>query len=281
MLDIISTYLFDLEAAGRSGLTIISYRQHLKDLVQFLEFEGVRTFSQVSVNHLRAYLASLQRAGLRAGTIRTRSVIISCFFNWLIEEDILQENPMRRVRRPRKPRQRKEIFSAAELLAIFKAAECTRSPARNKAMLCILLDTGLRADELISLKREHYNPATSTFTIVGKGKRVRVVGLGRQCRQVFESYLQGVDGRVWNIERGGFRDMVRRVGEKAGVKANPHKFRHTFANLFLGAGGSLDSLQIILGHSDISTTMIYAAAGQEERALRSQIQHSPVDGLVA
>jgi len=281
VLDIITAYLFDLEAAGRSELTITSYRQHLKDLARFLEGQGAQDPAQVSANHLRAYSAGLQKAGLKASTIRVRGTIISCFFNWLIGEGIIQENPMRRVRRPRKPHQHKEVFSTAELLAIFKAVEHSRSPARNKAMLYVLLDTGLRADELISLKREQYNPTTSTFTINGKGERIRVVRLGRQCKQVFEEYLQGVNGYIWGIKKEGFRDMVRRVGEKVGVKAHPHKFRHTFSVRFLDSGGSLDSLQIILGHSCITTTMIYAAAGQEERALRSQVQHSPVDRLVA
>ena len=281
MLNIITAYLFDLEAAGRSGLTIISYRQHLKNLTRFLEGVGIDHVAQVSVNHLRAYLATCQQAGLKPGTIRARSTIISCFFNWCVEEGIIQENPMRRVRRPRKALAPRPIFTKRELLAIFAAAEHTRNPIRNKAMLCILIDCGLRASELMLLKREQYDPARSIFVVNGKGNKTRLVKLGIRCRAALEAHLRSTDGRLWDIELGGFRDMIYRLGKKAGVKTNPHKFRHTFANLLLDNGGTLDELSYLLGHSSISVTMIYAAAGQEQRALRSHALHSPADRLPA
>ena len=274
MKDIISAYLLDLEAAGRSPLTIASYRQHLTELAQFFGGKGIR---RLSAKDLRAYLVSL--SNLKPSTIRTRSTIISCFLAWCVQEGIIKENPMTHVRRPKKASQRREVFSTRELVALFKALDGTHSPTRNKAMLCLLLDTGLRAAELLSLKRESYNPTNATLTVMGKGRKVRVVRIGARCQQAFETHLWGVDGQVWDITGEGFRDMVRLAGEKAGVHANPHKFRHTFSDRFLDDGGSLDELQYLLGHANISTTMIYAAAGQEARALRSLARHSPVDNL--
>ncbi|HUV73877.1 MAG TPA: tyrosine-type recombinase/integrase [Anaerolineae bacterium] len=274
MLDIITAYLFDLEAAGRSPLTIMSYRQHLTHLAQFL---GGRRIRRVSTEDLRAYLVSL--SNLKPSTIRARFTIISCFFRWCVEEGVIHESPMTHVRQPKKPCQRREVFSTGELLSLFEASERTRNPTRNKAMLCLLLDCGLRAAELLSLKLESYNPASSTLTIQGKGQKVRVVRMGARCREAFEAHLRGVDGHLWDITGGGFRDMIRQVGEKAGVHANPHKFRHSFSVRFLDAGGGLDSLQVLLGHSDIGTTMIYTQMGQEARALRSLARYSPVDNL--
>ena len=267
-------YLFDLRAAGRSPLTISSYRQHLMDLARFLKG---RDAHQVSTKDLRAYLVSL--SNLKPGTIRTRSTIISCFFRWLVQEGLIDESPMTHVRRPRNPSQRRGAFSTGELVALFRAVEGTHNPTRNKAMLYLLLDTGLRAAELISLRRDAYNPASSTLTIQGKGGRVRVVRMGTRCREAFEAHLRGVDGHLWDIRGEGFRDMIRHVGEEAGTHAHPHKFRHTFSGRFLDAGGTIDELQYLLGHANISTTMIYAAAGQEARALRSLARHSPVDNL--
>lgn len=281
MLDIIRAYLFDLEAAGRSKFTITSYRQHLKDLARFLEGVGIHQATQVSVNHLRAYLAACQQARLLPSTIRTRATIISCFFNWCVEEGIIQENPMRRVRRPKKPQGRRAVFTEGELLALFAAAKRSRDPVRNKAMLCLLLDCGLRAAELVSLRREQYDPARSIFVVNGKGNKTRLVKLGHRCQAALEAHLRNTDGSLWDIELGGFRDVIYRLASQSGVKATPHKFRHTFANLLLDAGGTLDELQYLMGHSDISTTMIYAAAGQEQRALRSHALHSPADRLPA
>lgn len=276
MFNIITAYLFDLEAAGRSGFTIISYRQHLNDLARFLEGQPI---AQVSVNHLRAYLASLQRAEMKASSIRTRATILSCFFNWCVQEGIIQANPMRRIRRPKRVCQPRPIFNEGELLAILAAAKRSDKATRNKAMLYLLLDTGMRTSELMSLRRRDYDPARSMFSINGKGNKVRMVKMGARCRAALETHLESTDGRLWDISIWGFRDMIHDLGERAGIKANPHKFRHTFANRFLDAGGTIDELQYLLGHSSISTTMIYAAAGQEERALRSQVQHSPVDRL--
>jgi len=272
--DIITAYLLDLRAAGRSPLTIISYRQHLTEFAQFL---GGRRIRRISAEDLRAYLASL--SNLKPGTVRTRCTIISCFFRWCAEEGIIQESPMGHVRRPKKPSQHREVFSTGELVALFKALDGTRNPTRNKAMLCLLLDTGLRAAELLSLKRESYNPTNSTLVVQGKGQKVRVVRIGTRCREAFETHLRGVDGHLWNITGEGFRDMIRDVGRRAGVHANPHKFRHTFSGRFLDDGGTIDELQYLLGHANIETTMIYAAAGQEARALRSLARHSPVDNL--
>ena len=274
MKDIISAYLLDLEAAGRSPLTIASYRQHLTELAQFFGGKGIR---RLSAKDLRAYLVSL--SNLKPSTIRTRSTIFSCFLAWCVQEGIIKENPMTHVRRPKKASQRREVFSTRELVALFKALDGTHSPARNKAMICLLLDCGLRAAELLSLKRESYNPANATLTVMGKGRKVRVVRIGARCQEAFETHLRGIDGHLWDITGEGFRDMIRQAGEKAGVHANPHKFRHSFSVRFLDDGGGLDSLQVLLGHSDIGTTMIYTQMGQEARALRNLARHSPVDNL--
>lgn len=158
-------------------------------------------------------------------------------------------------------------------------AEQSEKAIRNKAMLYLLLDTGMRTSELMSLQRHDYDPVRSMFTINGKGSKVRTVKMGTRCQAAFETYLRGTDSSLWDISIWGFRDMIHDLGEKAGVRANPHKFRHTFSARFLDAGGTIDELQYLLGHESIETTMIYAMAGQQERALRSQVQHSPVDGL--
>ena len=287
MLNIIMAYLFDLEAAGRSKFTIISYRQHLKDLARFLEGqdvlslskEGGSWFDRLTTNHLRTYFAGLQRAEMKASSIRTRATILSCFFNWCVQEGIIERNPMVRIRRPKRECRPRPIFTERELLAMLAAAKRSEKAARNVSILYLLLDTGMRTSELMRLKKQDYDPARSMFTINGKGNKVRSVKMGAHCQAAFETYLESTDGHLWGISIWGFRDMIHDLGKRAGVKANPHKWRHTFANKFLDAGGTIDELQYLLGHSSIETTMIYASYGQQERALRSQVQHSPVDGL--
>jgi len=277
----ITAYLFNLEAAGRSKCTLRSYRQHLNDLARFLEGGGVHHVAQVDVNHLRAYLGACQRAGLLASTIKTRCTISSCFFNWCVQEGTISENPMRRVRRPKRTWRSRPTFTEGEFLAILAAAEQSENPIRNKAILYLLLDTGMRTSELMSLQSHQYDRAKSAFVINGKGNKIRTVKMGMRCQAAFEAHLERTNGRLWDISIWSFRSLIYRLGKKAGVKVNPHKFRHTFSSSFLDAGGTIDELQYLLGHSDISTTMIYTAAGQEKRALRSHQQHSPLDALRA
>jgi site-specific recombinase XerD len=279
MQDAITAYLLELEAAGRSPLTIASYRQALNDLSRFLKATRPLNFQRVKVEQLRAYLGALQVARLKPSTIRTRCTIISCFFNWLLEEGIVKENPMLHLRRPKKPHQLRPIFTTDELVEIIQAAGDSRNPIRNRAIIYLLLDCGLRLSELSNLKATDYDARTSTLTINGKGSKVRLVRPGRHCREAFEQHLALTNGCLWGANRGGLRDLIYRLGRKAGVKTYPHKFRHSFANRFLDAGGSLDALQCLLGHTEISTTMIYARAGQQERALRSHAEHSPGDRL--
>lgn len=241
-----------------------------------LRFLGCKVQS-VKVEQLRAYLDAQRH--LKAGTVRTHCAIVSCFFRWLVEEGVIRENPMAHVRRPRKPQQWRPVFTTDELLAILHAAEDTGNPARNKAIVYLLLDCGLRLSELSHLKPSDYDARSSTLRVNGKGAKVRIVGLGKHSREAFEKHLAQTNGSLWGIQRAGVKALIYRLGKKADVEAHPHKFRHSFANRFLDAGGTIDELQCLLGHSSITTTMIYAEAQQQERALRSHAEHSPGDRL--
>jgi len=186
---------------------------------------------------------------------------------------------MKHLRRPKKPHEWRPIFTTAELLDILQATEHSDKPIRNKAIIYLLLDCGLRLSELSNLQRGDYDSRSSTLTVNGKGSKVRLVRLGRHCREAFERHLIQSDGSVWGIHREGVKALIYRLGRKAGVKAYPHKFRHSFSSRFLDAGGTIDELAYLLGHADLATTMIYARAGQRDRALRSHAEHSPGDRL--
>jgi len=275
----LEAYLADLQAAGRSPLTIESYRGTLATLTRFVAAHGIEDWSDVSPNDLRQYLTALQGNGLKSSSVGVAATITSSFFNWLDIQGLVQANPMQRVKRPRKPQRIVKTFTDAELRAMFAAAGSSPNPARNKVILSLLLDCGLRASELLSVEPSDYDWATSTLTVKGKGRKVRLLGVGRRSKEVFEAYLRCVDGNLWNLRRPGLAKVIRTLGNRAGVKAHCHLFRHTFACRFLDAGGTIDELQYLLGHASIVITMIYACAGQEARARRSHAMHSPLDAL--
>jgi len=273
MKDLIASYLFELEAAGRSPLTLASYRQVLGALLCFLRCK----IQRVKVEQLRAYLDTQRH--LKAGTVRTHCAIASAFFNWLVAEGVIKENPMKHVRRPKQPHQWRPVFTTDELMDILQAAEHSSNPVRNKAIIYLLLDCGLRLSELSGLKPSDYDARSSTLRVNGKCSKVRIVGLGKHSREAFEEHLAQTNGSLWGVHRAGVKALIYRLGRKANVRANPHKFRHTFSSRFLDAGGSIDELRCLLGHASVMTTMIYAEAQQQERALRSHAEHSPGDRL--
>jgi len=276
----VEAYLFDLEAAERSPDTIRNYGFALAKLTDFLKAHGIEDWAEVTPGDLRQYLVDRQGDGLKPSSIGILATYICCFFNWLRDQGLVPFNPMMWVRRPKKPQRIVKVFTEAELRAIFAAAERAAEPIRETAAVYLLLDCGLRISELLAIRPSSYNPDTRTLTVIkGKGRKVRLLRLGQRSSEALGCYLQTTDGELWGLTRRQGSLTIANLGIPLGIKSNPHKFRHTFAMRFLDAGGTIDELQYLMGHSHIATTMIYAAAGQEQRALRSHTKHSPLDTL--
>jgi site-specific recombinase XerD len=279
MEDQIADYLLDLEVAGRCAATMERYRPILRRLMGCLRRQRVKKFSRAKPAHLRVCLHELQAAGLKPRTVQTMATVMSGFFEWLVIQGAASENPMARIRRPKSPQRRVTIFTIGELLRLFEAAGQTRDPVRNTAILYVLLDCGLRASELLSVRPSDYDAGTGQLIVKGKGSKVRMLHMGVHCRQAFESQMARANGDLWRIGRMELGKLIREMGQRTGVRAYPHKFRHTFACSFLEAGGTQEELQYLLGHSSLLTTAIYTSATQEQRALRSHAAHSPGDAL--
>jgi len=275
----LDAYLFDLVVAERSPDTIKGYRLTLARLTRFLEANEIEGWAEVTPDDLRLYLVERKEDGLKPSSIGILATYISCFFRWLDDQGLVSTNPMLRVRRPKKPQRIVTVFTNAELQALFAAADQADEPIREKAAVYLLLDCGLRISELLAIKPADYSSDTRTLSVRGKGRKVRLLKLGRCSSEAFERYLQTANGELWGLTRRQGSLTIGNLGIPLGIKANPHRFRHTFAMRFLEAGGTLDELQYLMGHSHITTTMIYAAAGQEARALRSHAEHSPLDAV--
>jgi len=272
-------YLTDLKVAGRSPTTLESYGQTLRAFCRHVGAHQVRHPQQVRADDVRGYLMALREAGDKSSTIRHQAIIIGCFFNWLIQRGNLRSNPMRQVTRPKATSSTRRPLAKEEVVAMLAVANRTRKATRNTAILYLLLDTGVRASELLGIHASDYSQATSTLTIMGKGNKQRTVRMGQRCKAAFEEYLAGRDDGLWGLTRGGLEALVERLGHKVGIHTYPHQFRHTFAAYWLENGGGLDELQVLLGHASIATTMIYVRVGQQDRALRSHAEHSPGDRL--
>ena len=209
----------------------------------------------------------LQGTGAAPDTIITLDRVLRTFFAWL-NETTGAANPMASVRKPRRPKRFPRVFTDAELTAICRAC---RSP-RDRVMIGLLLASGVRLAELASLTWDHVHHDHVTV-IDGKGQKSRVVYVDHASELPFDpptSLAQEfVDLRLrrtespslWNdLSYDGVENAVRAIMRRArvaGARHGAHTFRHTYATLYLRAGGSLWALQQQLGHEDIATTMLY------------------------
>jgi integrase/recombinase XerD len=292
-------------AEGLSPNTLVNYSYHLKLWQEYISDVPI---DQVTTQGLRAFLAWLRTDykprrlcggddPLSPKTVRNFWVTLSAFFSWACDEfDI--PNPMKGVPAPRFEDAPVESFSKEQVEALLKAAEYCReadttdrrkftmrraTARRDCALIMILLDTGLRASELCSLKIGDIDQKTGRVQVrhgVGGGakfKKGRVVFLGKATRRAVWRYLAeredsedpeaplflGKFNRPMN--KDVLRQLIASLGKKAGVKkCHPHRFRHTFAITYLRAGGDLFTLQALLGHSSLDMVRRYARIAETD-----------------
>lgn len=161
--------------------------------------------------------------------------------------------------------------------------------SRNRAMLLVLLDTGIRLSELVSMKVRDINSDTGYIRVLGKGSRERVVRIGKVAQRALWRYLMCRTHKdmeeLWLTEEGrplhnsGVQSLVKRLKERAGISGNgnTHRFRHTFALSFLRTDGNVFNLQYLLGHSDLDMVRRYTSTLGMEDALKAHEKASPAD----
>jgi integrase/recombinase XerC len=284
--DAIQKFLLDCTAGGLSSRTLESYEYDLDRLRTYLEREeGIVQLADVQTEPLRRFLAGLQGRNLSPWTVDQFYRYIKVLFRWLIQQGCLAENPLVKVRRPRLPKKSVPRLSREQVSRLLQAvASDSLNSERNLAIVLLMVDSGLRAGEVVNLSLGDLQ--ADVVRVVGKGSKERRVPLGEKTRQTLEAYLKirgDASNRTLFLAHGkrmtvsGVRQMVTKLAGEVGVdRLYPHLLRHTFANLFLCSGGDLRALQLILGHSNIQVTaMIYTEPNVYDLQAM-HILHSPV-----
>ena len=219
---------------------------------------------QITSDHIRRHLVSLQRRGLKDTTQHAHARGIKAWLNWLAAEGDLDVSPMRRVTMPRLEKRIPPPFRRDDVRKLLAA--CDRSASlglRNYAIVLGLLDTGLRLAEFASLSVGDVNMRTGLTTVMGKGRKVRTVRFGTKARGALARWLaargdQNAPDSMWGLKPRGLQVMLRRLGRKAGVEpCGPHRFRRTFALWCLRDGMDLHSLRLLMGHSSLAILWRY------------------------
>lgn len=278
---------------------MINKRHELKNLKLFLkEKRGIERFESVTVYDLKAYVRSKQKAGVQPQSIASMCRLITAFFNWCIREEYLKENPMKKVEIPKAPRKVLNGFTKEEVYAMISAFSFKNYlEARNKAIIAMLADTGLRAMEIRGLKSK--NVKDTTILVNGKGNKERIVFISpvlkkiliryeRMRKEYFKDKLVKEDNYFLTYTGEGLSHVsldkiIKKAGERAGIKGkrvSPHTFRHFYSVQSLTAG-NLDvySLSRLLGHSEVTTTQRYLQSMNNEQLSKKAIAGSPLMNL--
>lgn len=252
-------YLEHLEIEkGRSLKTIENYDHYLN---KFLDFSKVGAPTQITEKLAREYRLYLNRLGLGKKTQNYYVIALRSFLKFLSKNEIESLNA-EKLELAKVPERELDLLSALDLerlLSIPKENNVT--DLRDKAILETFFSTGLRISELTSLPREGINK--EEISVRGKGGKIRVVFLSTRAREAISNYLkkdaENVTDKLFSVTPRSIQRMIHRCAIKAGIakKVSPHVLRHAFATDLLQNGADLRSVQVMLGHANISTTQIY------------------------
>jgi integrase/recombinase XerD len=265
---------------GLAFLTVQAYAADMKGFAGFLSNRNVRGIRKIQREDILVFLGTLDRQGLSP---RTRARKLSCikgFFRFLTESGQIVENPSERLEAPRLPRRIPHYLESEEVERLLAATK-THSPEgkRDYAMLELVYATGLRVSEIVGLELSRIDLEVGCVTVMGKGSRERVVPMGIPASGAVASYLETARPSLARFKRSehlfltrrgkamtrqAFWKIVKKTALAAGINKDisPHTLRHSFATHLVQNDADLRSVQLMLGHSDISTTEIYTHIAQ-------------------
>jgi integrase/recombinase XerD len=276
---------------GLAPLTVNAYASDMREFARFLQTHRIDSVQKVSREDLLLFLAVMDRRGLSP---RSRSRKISCirgFFRYLIQNDFIREDPSQLIDSPRLPKKIPQYLEPDEVDRLLASVPTGSLETRRDAtMLELLYATGLRVSELVKLEMGQVDLEMGCVTVVGKGSKERVVPLGIPASRAVMSYLETVrngllHGRrseaLFVTRRGGpmtrqaFWKIVKKYARSGGIRKeiSPHTLRHSFATHLVQNDADLRAVQIMLGHSDISTTEIYTHVAQHRLKHLHQTHH--------
>ena len=276
---------------GLSENTLGAYRADLIALNQRLAARGVE-LAKASRSDILDYIASRVEAGAKPRSTARQLSSFRRFYRYLLREGIRSEDPTAQIAMPKIGRALPQSLTEEEVEALL-AAPLVSEPLghRDRAMLEVLYATGVRVSELINLKMSQINLNQGVLRIVGKGDRERLIPLGDEAQDWVKEFVEGPRIEILlerqtdylfptrrgdRMTRQAFWHIIKRYAKKAGVKKklSPHTVRHAFATHLLNNGADLRVVQLLLGHSDVSTTQIYTHVARE-RMKELHSRHHP------
>lgn len=266
-------YLTEIKKSSKN--TILSYQRDLRKFFAYLGDAGITDIKKVNNTSLNSYILYMERENFAPSTVSRNIATLKAFFNYLFKQGILEHDPAERLKAPKVEKKIPGILTVEEVtLLLSQPSGNSNKEIRDKAMLELLYATGIRVSELISLTLDDLN-MTSGYIRVQEGSRERVIPFGSVAKQALKNYLSNARaGMIASddetvlftncsgqpMSRQGFWKVLKQYAKRAGIEEDitPHTLRHSFAAHLVENGADLHSVQEMLGHSDVSTTQIYA-----------------------
>ena len=276
MDDIINEFInFLAVEKGAARNTIDAYSRDLIRYTNFLRSRGIQSVVEADSDDVISYLERIQKDGLNPVSTNRGLAAIRGFYKYLLRERKINQNPVANVELAKVWMRLPDTLNQEEMnRLLLQPGSSDPRGVRDRAMLELMYATGLRVSELISLSMSSINWQVGYLVAMGKGEKERVVPVGQSAYDCLYTYVHETRSfflkkRATDIlflsrlgegfTRQGFWKIVKEYAAKAGLEkeVHPHTFRHSFASHLLEGGADLRSVQIMLGHADISTTQIY------------------------
>lgn len=272
-IDAFILYLHNMKNTSEN--TEMSYRRDLYKVQVFMENRGLSDVKDISGEDMGAYVESMKEQNFAAATISRNIASLKAFYSYLMKEGIVEKDVTEDLKAPKIEKKIPEILTMDEVIRLLNQPKGdSPKEIRDKAMLELLYATGIRVSELISLKLSDVNLKMS-YILCRDSHKERIIPFGREAKSALIKYLDRIrEEMIGNndsdmlfcncsgqtMSRQGFWKLIKYYAKKADIKSEitPHTLRHSFAAHLVENGADLRSVQEMLGHSDISTTQIYA-----------------------
>ena len=267
------TFLLDAQVAGRSQATIEFYEQKLRPFLVYLDSQLIAVPEQITADHVRAFLAGLAPAHTQGG-VHSYWRALRAYIHFLARKGVIIQNPLLRMRAPHVDERPLDPASESAVQALLSTCDRFALGLRDRALLLTLLDTGLRAGELLALNLDDLDMAEGRVTVRrSKNGHPRTVFVGRQTNRALAAWLRQrpilpgqealwlayqSDGTHARLRYDGLRDMLKRRAARAGVESSSlHSFRRAFAVSMLRSGTDVISISRLMGHGSLPVLQRY------------------------
>jgi len=286
---VVDDFLVKCEFEGLAGNTI---KDHQRKLGRLVSYCGGCSINEVSPVVIREFLSDVQgKYRLELITVQRHLVSVKAFFHWVMDEGFLSSDPTRMVKVGRLPRKVVRGLSSEEVKVLLGRLPCGNCQVerRNRAIVYILVDCGLRLSELVNLRLSDVDVRSGVIRVMGKGSKERLVRMGLSTQKVLWEYMEFRDSVIewlWlnddkeKLTRSGVQQWLREFGRELGMRLYPHLLRHTFAISFLRNGANVFECQYALGHSSLEMTRRYCQALGFEDVFKRHEVASPIDNVL-